>query len=127
MDVLKPAVYAEDAQDLACKVMMERGLNPDDCVIQVGLDDGQSMVKVMMTNKEKVLISEEKGKKAKYSKGYCRKEFRLSVVKKLIVLFVSPTCERHGNISTILELLSLEAIDIAYSADIKMLLIICEK
>ena len=57
VDVLKPAVYAEDAQDLACKVMMERGLNPDDCVIQVGLDDGQNMVKVMMTIKDKVLIS----------------------------------------------------------------------
>ena len=81
VEVMKPAVYAEDAQDLACKVMMERGLNPDDCVIQVGLDDGQNMVKVMMTIKEKVIISEEKGKKAKYSEGYCPKEFRLSGVR----------------------------------------------
>ena len=127
VEVMKPAVYAEDAQDLACKVMMERGLNPDDFVIQVGLDDGQNMVKVMMTIKEKVIISEEKGKKAKYSEGYCPKEFRLSGVKKLIVLFVSPTCERHDNISTILELLGLGAIDFVCSADLKMLHIICGK
>lgn len=126
-DVMKPAVFATDTQDLAGKIMMERNLRPEDCIIQVGIDDGQNMIKVMMTIKEKEVVPDEKGKKAKYREGYCPGEFKNSGVKKLIVLFVSPTCERHDNISTILKELGLEAIDFAYSADLKMLLIICGK
>ena len=68
-----------------------------------------------------------KGVKSKYKEGYCPGDFKFSGVKKLIVLFVSPTCERHDNLTTILEELGLEAVDFAFSADLKMVLILCGK
>lgn len=124
----KPAVFTSDVQDLASKVMIERGLSPEQCCIQVGVDDGQNMVKVMMTIKPKDECQKEvKGVKSKYKEGYCPGDFKFSGVKKLIVLFVSPTCERHDNLTTILEELGLEAVDFAFSADLKMVLILCGK
>ena len=53
IDVIKPAVIAKNVEDLADLVMKERGLNPEASVIQIGIDDGQGLLKVMMTVKEK--------------------------------------------------------------------------
>ena len=55
------------------------------------------------------------------------KDFKLSGVKKLLLLLLSPSCERHGNISRLLELLGIDAIEFGFSCDIKMLLILLGK
>ena len=72
VSTMKPAVFTSDVLDLTSKVMMERGLSPEQCCIQVGVEDGQNMVKVMMTIKPKDECQPEvKGAKSKYKEGYC--------------------------------------------------------
>ena len=47
--------------------MIERGLSPEQCCIQVGVGDGQNMVEVMMTIKPKDECQKEvKGVESKY-------------------------------------------------------------
>ena len=81
----------------------------------------------MMTVKEKSCDEEPDRKRSKYSEGYAAKDFKLSSVKKVFVLAVTKTVENHHNLSTILENLGLDAIDFGYSADLKMVAIICGK
>ena len=78
-DVMKPAVFAPDIQDLVSKILMERNLEPKDCIIQVGIDDGQNMIKVMMTIKEKEEVPTDKGMKAKYKKDTAQGSSRILV------------------------------------------------
>ena len=42
----KPAVFAKDVEDLTAKIMLLRNMNPADTVIQIGIDDGQGLLKV---------------------------------------------------------------------------------
>ena len=63
----------------------------------------------------------------KYSEGFGVKDFKLSGVKKLIILFASPTCETYENLATILKVLNLEALDFGFTCDLKLVLILCGK
>ena len=45
--------YAKDVEELACLVMEKRNLLPADTVTQIGIDDGQHLVKIMMSVKPK--------------------------------------------------------------------------
>ena len=127
VDVVKPAVIAKNVEDLAALVMAERGLKPETSVIQIGIDDGQGLLKVMMTVKEKERPEVVKNKKVKYREGFGAGDFKLSGVKKLIILFASPTCERYDNLSTILQELCLDALEFGFSCDLKMVLMLCGK
>ena len=78
-----------------------------DALIQVGIDDGQGLIKIMMSVKEKNPKETQEGrKKSKYNEGFAPREFQLSVVKRLILL-LSPTVEHHNIISKMLELLNI--------------------
>ena len=125
-DVQKPVVYVKDVEQFASLVMAHRNLQPADSLVQIGIDDGQGQVKIMMSIKHK-----EEGpvcrKKSRYADGFAPKDFKLSGVKKLLLLLMSPTCERHDNISKLLELLGIEAIEFGFSCDVKMLLILLGK
>ena len=48
VEVSVPVVYAKDPEEVACLVMSARGLSPENCVTQVGVDDGQGLLKVML-------------------------------------------------------------------------------
>ena len=127
VEVEKPAVMVKDVEDLASHVMLERNLNPADCEIQIGIDDGQGLLKIMMTIKEKDKGEIVKGKKAKYSEGFNPKEFKLAGVKKLLIIFISPTCERYDNLATVMEDLNLKALEFGFSCDLKLVLLLCGK
>ena len=125
-DVQKPVVYVKDVEEFASLVMRERNLQPADSLVQIGIDDGQGQVKIMMSIKPKTEEPVSK-KKCRYADGFAPQDFKLSGVKKLLLLLMSPTCERHDNISKLLELVGIEAIQFGFSCDIKMLLILLGK
>ena len=127
-EVVIPVVFAQDVEDLASLIMLERGLTPDNSLVQVGIDDGQGLLKVMLSVKEKFPhVEEKKGKKAKYEDGFAPNDFKLSGVKKLILLLVSPTTERHDNMAALLGELGIEAIDFGFCCDLKMVLVLLGK
>ena len=127
-EVEKTVAYAKDVEGLAQLVMEERNLDPDNVVVQIGIDDGQGLVKIMMSIKEKdAEAPKTKKKKSKYSEGFAPKDFQNSGVKKLILILLSPTTERHDNIASLLQLLQIQAIDFGYCCDLKMVLFLLGK
>ena len=119
-DVLKPVVFANDVEDLANFIMQERGMYVFNNLVQVGIDDGQGQLKVMMSIKDKEEEGNVKGKKTKYEDGFSPKEFKCSGVKKLILLLVSPTCENYSNLVSLLQELKIDAVEFGYSCELKM-------
>ena len=115
-----PVVFAKDIEELAGFVMRERGQEPNKTLPQLMIDDGQGLLKFMLGIKELDEKSEAKGKKTKYEEGFAPKDFKMSGVKKLILLLVTPTTERYDNIAKLLALLHVEAIEAGYSCDLKM-------
>ena len=122
-----PVVFAKDVESLAGFIMRERNLDPINTVAQIGIDDGQGAVKIMLSIKEKETPDENKKKRAKYEDGFAPQDFKLSGVKKLFLLLVSPTTERHNNMSSLLGLLGIDAFDFGFSCDLKMVLCLCGK
>ena len=122
-----PVVFANDVEDLVGLIMEERKLDANHTVGQVGIDDGQGLLKIMLSLKEDEPEPVVKNKKMKYSEGFAPKDFKLSGVKKLVLLLVSPTTERYDNMSTLLSLLGIEALDFGNSDDIKMVLMLLGK
>ena len=68
-EVELPVVYTKDVEALAGFIMRERDLDPMNSVAQIGIDDGQGVVKVMLSIKEKEPVVESTKKKAKYELG----------------------------------------------------------
>ena len=68
-DVQKPVVYVKDVEQFASMVMAKRNLSPADSLVQIGIDDGQGQVKIMMSVKHK---EEEQvcRKKSRYADGF---------------------------------------------------------
>ena len=122
-----PVVFAKDIEELAGYVMRERGQEPSKTLPQLMIDDGQGLLKFMLGIKELDEKSEPKGKKTKYEEGFAPKDFKMSGVKKLILLLVTPTTERYDNLAKLLALLHSEAIEAGYSCDIKMDLLLLGK
>ena len=122
-----PVVYATDVEKLALFIMEERSLQPDNTLLQVGIDDGQGLLKVMLSVKENCSLEEVRNKRVKYSDGFASKDFKYSGVKKLILLLVSPTTERHDNMAALLGKLGIAAIEFGFCCDLKMVLILLGK
>ena len=80
-----------------------------------------------MSVKERYPEYETNGKKSTYSEGFAPKEFKLSGVKKLILLLVSLTIERHDNMSALLGELGIDAVDFGLCCDLKIVLILTGK
>ena len=127
VEVEKPAAIVKDVEDFVSQVLIERQLRPDEVEIQVGIDEGQNLLKILMTIKKKEECEVTEKKRTKYSTGFKPNKFKLSGVKKLFVLFASPTCERYDNLVNILEGLGLEAVEFGFSCDLKMILLLCGK
>ena len=102
-------------------------LSPEDSSAQVGIDVGQGLIKFMLTVKRKEKDNKQKGKNMKYNEGFQFNQFKLSGVKKLLVLLVSPTIETYENIAGLMGELGLDAVDFGYSCDLKMILLLCGK
>ena len=103
--------------------MKERGMEPDKTIAQLGIDDGQGLLKIMLSIKHVDETSGDMGKKPKYSEGFGPKDFKMSGAKKLILVLVAPATERYDNLCALLALLNLEAIEVGYCCDLKMVLI----
>ena len=113
-DVLKPVVFANNVEDLVSFVLKERCMSADTSLVQVGIDDGQGQLKIMMSIKDKDETETCKGKIAKYEDGFSVNEFKYSGVKKLILLLVSPTCENYSNLVSLLQDLKIDALEFGY-------------
>ena len=99
---MKTIVKVKNASEFALKVMSMREIDPDKTDIQVGIDDGQGMVKVMLTCKERQTEQPSKPTRAKYEEGFSTHDFKNSGVKKLMIILASPTVERHDNLQMLL-------------------------
>ena len=82
---IHPIVKCSDIEAFVAHVMEERGLDEDNMMIQFGIDDGQSMLKLMLTIKKKE-IEENNGKRKRYSDGYNPEGSKLSSVKKAFIV-----------------------------------------
>ena len=121
-------VYAVDPEQVACLVMSARGLRPEQCITQVGVDDGQGLLKIMLSVKEKHTEDTQAAtKKSKYEEGFAPKDFKYSGVKKLILLLVAPSSESYENMSALLGELGMDAVDFGFCCDLKMVLLLLGK
>ena len=125
-EVQKLAIVAKDVDELAALVMVARGLTPENSLIQIGLDDGQGFIKVMLTVKSKNVM-EGPSKRAKYADGFSPQGFLYSSVKKLIIIGIIHSSESYDNIKALLESLKITALEFGFSTDLKMVLILCGK
>ena len=81
----------------------------------------------MVSVKEKHPEEDQQSKRTKYEAGFAPKDFKLAGVKKLILLLVSPTSERHDNMAALLGELGIDAIDFGLCCDLKMVLMLLGK
>ena len=88
--VKTPVVFVNNPERLVDIIMTERGLDPRNTVSQVGIDDGQGLLKIMLSIKSSVPDPEPPQKKMKYEDGFAPKDFLDSGVKKLITLLAAP-------------------------------------
>ena len=128
--VLSTGVYCNDCDALIQEVISQRGLNPHESTVLVGLDDGQKFLKICATIQSNIKAEDDLPEKFRstYSQGVCSKNFKDSSVKKLLILSAWPDVpENHSNIKKMLDKLDVEAIEFSVSADTKMLLLLCGK
>ena len=128
-DINRPGIFVKDVKGFTQMVVEERGLDPENLVIQFGFDDGQGLLKLMQIVKGVEIIDDsEKKKRAKYSDGVCTTTSKLSSVKKLFIIGLVPNVsELYPNIKAILNEVNLEGVDSGISADIKIYLVMLGK
>ena len=128
-EVTKPMAYCTDMDALVQEVMMQRRLNPALTKAQIGIDDGQKLLKVMISLKEIEEAPEKKVKKRRssYADGFAPLDFKNSGVKKLLLLALTPISERHDNLATILDCLGIKGLEYGVSCDLKMVLMLLGK
>ena len=130
----RTGVYCNNLDELVSLTLLERGLTPSTTTGLIGLDQGQGSLKVALTlvsNQGEVSESvrdKENSRRSTYSEGVASKDFKLSSVKRLLILSIYPEVpEVHSNLKNILKELNIDAIDSLVSADIKMLNLLCGK
>ena len=98
-----------------------------DCLVKVGFDGGQGILKIGFTISEKTSVEEPSGR-SKYADGVAPNSSKLSSVKRLIILgAVADVPENYAYVKQILDHLNMEAIEFAMADDIKMLRILVGK
>ena len=118
-DVKRVGVSAVSIDNLVVEVLLERGLKPEDVNILIGIDDGQGILKVSIVMIDKNIDNREG--RSHYSEGILPKKFEDTSVKKLHIISAFPNVpERYENLKSILDDLSIEAVNFSISADIKM-------
>ena len=124
----KKIAHVKNVSEFVSEVLLHRKLEPEDALIQIGIDHGGQFLKFMCSIKEaRPHTTETAPKKRSYDEGYIPKNFALSGVKKMMTLALIKSCERHDNIQTIMELLQLERIQFGLSCDLKMILFLVGK
>ena len=103
--VEKSLAYCTDVNAFVTEIIAERGLDPERTIVQIGLDDGQGLIKVMMTIKtledDQHLVLMDKKRRSSYS-DYAPLKFKDSGVQKLMLLAVAPVCEKYENLTYIM-------------------------
>ena len=77
IEVNKTVLKVKNATAFAANVLEYRKIDLDNSVVQVGIDDGQSVVKILVTCKENG-EEEQSKKKVKYSEGFGGGDFKNS-------------------------------------------------
>ena len=122
-EVQRPGIFVKDIDEFTAFLVNERNLDPSAHIVQIGFDDGQGMLKVMLIVKDKEPELEEEKKRSKYSDGVCPKSSKLSSVKKMFVIGLVPDVqELYPNIRSMMDELKLGAIEYGFCADIKIYL-----
>ena len=129
--VEKVGVVCTDVDELAARCLAHRGYAAEDSTILIGLDDGQSILKVCSTiqpNDNKDDKENKDKERLRYAEGVAAKKLKPSSVKKLLILAAFPGVpEEYENLKQILEEVKIEALEFSVSADIKRLLLIIGK
>ena len=122
-------MYCNNVDDFLAQVIIERNLSPDNVEVQIGMDDGQGLLKVMLTVKEKSELGKiiDKPARSCYSEGFSCNTFQHSSVKKTFVIAIVKATENYHAVCTLLYLLKLDNIEFGFSLDLKMVLIVCGK
>ena len=130
----RTGVYCNNLDELVSLTLLERGLTPSTTTGLIGLDQGQGSLKVALTlvsnqcEESESDHEKENSRRSTYSEGVASKDFKLSSVKRLLILSIYPEVpEVHSNLKNILSELNIDAIDSLVSADIKMLNLLCGK
>ena len=121
-DIKRPGIFVKDISEFIQFIQSERNLDPEHTVIQFGFDDGQGMLKLMVTIKDDEFDS-SKSKRFKYSEGTNGISSKLSSVNRLFIVGLIPNVtEFYPNIKAVLKEVNLEGFEFGFSADLKMYL-----
>ena len=66
-NIERPLVVCNDPQDFLYGVMMDRNMDPEETMVKIGLDDGQSIFKVTAQLVTPAIEEDTKGKRDKYA------------------------------------------------------------
>ena len=125
--VHKTGVFCTNVDELVMDVLNHRELDPSSVDIHVGLDGGQSSLKIGLTITAREESSNTAGR-SHYSDGIAPQDAKFSSVKKLLLLAVVVNAsENHSNVQAMLSLLNIESIEFSASCDVKMLNILTGK
>ena len=99
-----PFFYEKDLDSFVQHILRERGLNPYETYVKVGIDDGQGKLKFALT-----LGSKDKPKDEKES-----------VKKVFIIGLAAGVPEKYDNLRKMLNLPSIENVDASFTVDLKL-------
>ena len=135
--VQRPIIYA-DAEELVAAVTDARGYIGA-VAVKVMADGGQGFLKICMTvlpenynpelnrasnEEDDDLIADLDGKRSTYKEGGGIGAFKLTSVKRLVIIAVVPDCkETYANMSILFDITNLNRISFLFVADNKLLLI----
>ena len=129
-EVERPAVVA-DIPALVTLLMEERNIDPDNNIIQLGLDDGQGVLKLCLVVRDAIGQQEPPSRRARHEDGVAgSRGYLLSSVKKLqIVAAVPHVAESWENLRRLLNLVDIKSLGPSYglAVDMKVMLMLCGK
>ena len=100
--VQRPAVVVKKLETIVSHLISERGLESLASTVQVGLDNGQDLLKMTLTVKDSDNLPKSH-KKMKYEEGYCPPSNLLSSVKRLLIIGAVQAPETYFNMRSLMK------------------------
>lgn len=105
----KDLIYVENVWTLVVEICEQRGLNPNSCIIRVGVDGGQGSLKLVINIFDPDNLEDIR-------------DIKLTGVNKAIIIgFVKDIKETNFNIGKILEYIKLDTLKHYIAADLKLI------
>ena len=129
-EVNRPVIVA-NIPALITLLIESRNLDPDNHLIQLGLDGGQSVLKFCLIVQDDVTgLQEPPRQRARHKDGIGSGDSKLSSVKKLLIIGAAPNTEESwGNLRKMMDMLEIDLLGSSYglSVDMKVQLMLCGK